>query len=163
MALIRVTSTGGKLGNISLVTTRIMREIGEGLLTRMRKRTEKGVNFKGRAFKPLSPLYAAQKRKELGHSKADLTVSGRMLNDMTVTPSPRKVTLSFLSAGSTKASGSTFIQRSRSISAADKAFWHKVSGAGRKRVKREFFDVPDGDIDWARKTLDTHIGREIAQ
>lgn len=158
---IRITRTGGKLTDIDLVNTRIMRTIGEGVLVRMRKRTMKGKDFRGRAFKQLSPAYAARKQEALGHSRADLTVSGRMLNDMTVKPMPRKVTLSFLSGGSTKGSGLTFIQRSRSISAADKAFWHNESGAGKRRVKREFFDLSDADIRWVESTLGEHIKTAI--
>ncbi len=158
---IKVTRTGGKLTDIALVNTSVMRAIGGGLLVRIRKRTRKGIDVTGKAFTPLSTAYAEQKRKALGSAKADLEVSGRMLNDMTLKPQPKRVRLFFLSAGSLKASGVTFIQRSRSISAADKAFWHNETGAGRRRVKRVFFDLNNTDITWAQGILDTHIAGAI--
>lgn len=37
----------------------------------------------------------------------------------------------------------TFIQRSREASSEQKAIYHQVTGAGRSRVKREFFGVDD--------------------
>jgi hypothetical protein len=39
----------------------------------------------------------------------------------------------------------TFIQRSRRVSAAEKAAYHELTGAGRSRVKRPFFGLDDKD------------------
>ncbi len=161
MARIDIKITGPSLGGIVLTDTRLMRKIGEGLLTRIRKRTAKGKDYRGRAFKQLSALYAARKLEALGNAKADLTVSGRMMNDINVRPNRDHVSLSFAGGGSTKASGSTFIQRSRSISGADKAFWHNETGAGKNRTKREFFDVSDQDEDWATEMVADHIAKAI--
>jgi hypothetical protein len=155
----KVTRTGAKFTDIDFAPARLMREIGEGLIGRIRIRTGKLVDANGQRFASLSPLYAAQKQKALGTSAPDLQVSGRMLNDMNVRPKPGMVTISFLSGGG-KASGGTFIQRSRSIGAADKAFWHNESGAGRKRVIREFFGLDAADIAWAEKKVDAHLQRE---
>lgn len=119
----------------------LMREIGDWAVTTIARRTRAGRDIDGRAFQPLSPEYAKAKSKALGNDRADLTVSGRMLNDLkpTVT-SDTEVELRFLSQGG-RASGGTFIQRSRAVGAADKAYWHHVSGAGRSRVKRPFLGL----------------------
>jgi hypothetical protein len=41
--------------------------------------------------------------------------------------------------------GPTFIQRSRTVSSEEKAIFHQVTGAGRSRVKREFFELNQAD------------------
>jgi hypothetical protein len=70
---------------LELVTASDIREIG--LLAReiIITRTRQGIGPDGQAFAPLSPGYAAIKMRELGTSSPDLTVSGRMLNDITIT------------------------------------------------------------------------------
>lgn len=158
---IRITRSGQKFSAIDLAPTAVMREIGEGILARIRSRTKAGVDATGKAFRPLSKGYAEQKQHALGHSRADLMVSGRMLNDMMVFPSPAQVTLTFLSGGSTKAAGRTLIQRSRSVGAADKAFWHNVTGAGRARILRPFFDLNDDDATFAVGRLEAHLANQI--
>jgi len=156
----KVTRTGPKLTDIDLSPPALMREIGEGLIARVRTRTTKGTDADGKGFAALSPSYAKQKRKALGHARADLTVSGRMLNDITVRPRPGAVTLSFISGGSAS-SGGTFIQRSRSVGAAEKAFFHNVSGAGKKRVVRPFFGLSSQDITWVMRKIEIHATREL--
>ncbi len=158
---IRVTKNFRDLSSIPPPGTPFWRQLGEGLLTRIRKRTARGVDAKGRAFKPLSRAYAERKQDALGTRAADLTVSGRMLNEMTVKPQPKRVSLGFVSGGSTRASGGTFIQRSRSVSAADKAFWHNDVGAGRAKVKRQFFDLSQSDVSWAHRLLGDHIDKSF--
>lgn len=39
----------------------------------------------------------------------------------------------------------TIIARSREISSEQKAIWHNVVGAGKSRVKREFFELNEAD------------------
>jgi hypothetical protein len=110
----------------------------------------------------LSPGYAKQKQEALGSSKADLSVSGRMLNDMQITASSRnRVTLGFLggTTGGTRASGGTFIQRSRSVPGGDKALYHHVLGAGKSRVKRKFFGLTSGDAEAIRTKVQAYISR----
>jgi phage gpG-like protein len=119
------------------ITDADMREAGDMLLRRIRTRTENGLDVNGAAFAPYSDGYAALKSAELGHSRVDLTVSGRMLNDMQVTATTnRTATISFVSQGG-GSSGGTFIQRSRSLGAADKAVFNNP--------KREFFAASDED------------------
>jgi phage gpG-like protein len=120
------------------ITEADMREAGDMLLRRIRTRTENGVDVNGAAFAPYSDGYASQKSAELGHSRVDLTVSGRMLNDMHVTATTnRTATISFVSQGGGGSSGGTFIQRSRSMGAADKAAFNNP--------RREFFAASDED------------------
>lgn len=42
-------------------------------------------------------------------------------------------------------SGVTFIQRSRSVSPAEKAVYHELEGAGRSHVRRRFFGMSKED------------------
>ncbi len=115
------------------LTEQDMRDVGEFATRLIRTRTEAGTDAQGSAFAAYSPGYAARKRAELGHAKVDLTVSGRMLNDMQVTSATeRSVTISFISQGG-GGGGGTFIQRSRSLGAADKAAYNNPS--------REFFGL----------------------
>lgn len=119
------------------LTEQDMRDVGDLLVRRMRTRTESGKDVRGGSFQDYSPDYAQQKRTALGHARVDLTVSGRMLNDMQVTSaSSRDVTISFVSQGG-GSSGGTFIQRSRSMGAADKAAFNNPM--------REFFGVSRED------------------
>jgi hypothetical protein len=73
------------LTRIELVTREDMREIGLLVRERIITRTRQARGPDGQAFAPLSPGYAAQKQAALGTSRPDLTVSGRMLNDLTIT------------------------------------------------------------------------------
>lgn len=151
---IRVTLPN--LRGVKFSETKLMRSIGAGLVGRIRERTERGVGPDGGAFRALSPSYAKAKRAALGHSKADLTVSGRMLNDMQARPRPTGVTLSFISGGSGGGSG-TFIQRSRGVGAAEKAAFHNLTG----RVKRPFFALSDADEEFILDRVSAFIGRQL--
>lgn len=51
----------------------------------------------------------------------------------------------------------TMIQRSRRVPAAEKAAYHNVAGAGRSRVKREFFDLSEADADALLERLDERL------
>ena len=48
-------------------------------------------------------------------------------------------------------------QRSRAVPAAEKAAYHNVAGAGRSRVKREFFDLSEADADALLERLDERL------
>lgn len=132
---VRVTRDFGPL-TLEL-TEADMRDVGDLLVRRIRTRTEQGRSVNGGAFKSYSPGYAEAKKQAVGHSRVDLTVSGRMLNDMQVTSTTKTTaTISFVSQGG-GASGGTFIQRSRSLGAADKAGYNNPS--------REFFGASEED------------------
>lgn len=139
----------------------VLREVGDLAIRLIRTRTEKGQSSDGGPFRPLSEDYAKAKRAELGHDRADLMVSGRMLNDMAVTRTTRTaVTIGFRSQGGTAPRGSqTLIQRSRAVGAQDKAFWHHVAGAGRSRVRRPFFSLTHPDVAQIRQAVDRWLTR----
>lgn len=137
------------------------REIGLMLRDRIDDRTRRGVDAKGAPFVPLSDGYAKAKGKAGLAPVADLQVSGRMLNDMGVTDATsRTVTLGFRSAGGGGGRG-TFIQRSRALGAADKAYFHCVEGAGKSKVIRDFFDLSESDIKAAVDMVDAMIADAI--
>lgn len=73
------------LVDLELVTKEDMREVGLFARETIIRRTRQGIDPEGAPFQPLSPAYAARKAAELGTSKPDLTVSGNMLNDLTIT------------------------------------------------------------------------------
>lgn len=149
-----------KIGNINFSSTPLMRSIGQGLIGRIRERTSAGMDAEGRPFQSLSRSYRKQKIKYLGTASADLTVSGRMLNDMQAKPRPDGVRLEFRSGGG-GGRGGTFIQRSRAIGAAEKAYAHNISGAGRSRVKREFFALSDKDLDFVEDRVVDFIAKQL--
>lgn len=160
---IRVERNFGRLADIPLAGETLMREIGDLVLRKIRTRTEQGIDVDGRAFQPLSEPYRKRKQKEIGSSRADLTVSGRMLNDMAVTEvTKNRVTLGFKSQGG-GSSGGTFIQRSRSLGAADKAYYHNETGAGKSGVKRRFFALSEKDEDDVQKAVDAYLDRVLGQ
>lgn len=59
------------------------------------------------------------------------------------------------------AKGPTFIQRSRSKSPAEKAAYHHVAGAGKSRVKREFFGLSTRDEAAIVAVVDQAITRRL--
>lgn len=155
---VTVTRSFGDLREILPEGIGLMREVGDFAVRRIRTRTEQGIDQDGIAFTPLSEGYAKQKRKELGHSRADLTLSGRMLNDMgVVAATERSVEISFRSQGGTP-QGTTMIQRSRAVGAADKAFFHVEGNHG---VVRDFFGLSDEDEELIAKRVEEEIGRRI--
>lgn len=161
------TGQAGKWSKRPLVNEELMREVGDLQLSRIRRRTGAGVDVDGSAFQALSPDYAKQKAAAVGSTRADLSVSGRMLNEMTIIGSSRNtVTLGFIGGAVgavARATGGTFIQRSRSVAGADKALYHNVTGAGRSRVIRRFFGLSSDDgttiRDAVQKFLDRMSGR----
>lgn len=155
----RVTVIGVPFEHLVLSNAQLMREIGDLLTRRIRERTQRGLSSQGTPFAPLSARYAAAKRKALGHARADLTVSGRMLNDMGPTAvTERSVTIAFRSSGP-GTTGGTFIQRSRSMGAQDKAFYHQEAG----RVLRPFFDVTDEDEDVIGEAVERYLDGVLGQ
>src|SRR5262245_27098174 len=135
------------------LTEEDMRDVGEFLIRTIRTRTEAGTDVHGVPFRPYSLGYAKQKSAALGHSKVDLTVSGRMLNDMHVTAASKTgCTISFVSQGGGN-SGGTFIQRSRSLGAADKAEFNNPS--------REFFAISDAEAEDVAERLGKALERRM--
>jgi hypothetical protein len=61
-----------------------------------------------------------------------------------------------------KRSGPTLIQRSRAVSAEEKALYHNVTGAGRAAVRREFMGLNDEDQDVLTQAVADGIDRLLA-
>jgi hypothetical protein len=55
----------------------------------------------------------------------------------------------------------TLIQRSRRVPPAEKATFHQITGAGRRKVIREFFGVSRQDEDAIHQRLDDAISRNV--
>ena len=86
----------------------------------IKERTQsKGIDFRGRAFKPYSPKYKRRLVKQSG--VVDLTDTGQMFSSLTSKVTPSKGELFF-----------------RQASANRKAFFHDEAGAGRKKWKESF-------------------------
>ncbi len=79
-----VTRNFGPLDQIKLTDKALMREVGLMVRERIVRRTRQGVGVDG-PFKPYSPGYATLKAAALGAGPVNLTVSGGMLNAITIT------------------------------------------------------------------------------
>lgn len=155
----KVTLIGQPFARLALSNAALMREIGELATRKIRERTQQGISATGAPFAPLSARYAEQKQQALGTTRADLTVSGRMLNDMGPTAvTDTSVTIAFRSQGGGRATGGTFIQRSRALGAQDKAFYHEEAG----RVLRPFFDLTDEDERAIEDAVERYLDRVVA-
>lgn len=158
-----VTGRAGQFAKIPLVNKQLMTEVGDFALSLIRRRTAAGKDVDGAPFQELSPAYAAQKLKAIGSNRADLTVSGRMLNEMgrlAVTEKSVSIGFSGGGTGSSGSSGGTFIQRSRSVPGADKALFHNVTGAGKSRVKRKFFGLSTEERALIVSRVQAHVSRQ---
>ena len=142
----------------------VMRDVGDLSIRFIRTRTERGIDKDGNAFVAYTPKYAELKAKELGSaSPVNLTVSGRMLNDMDVSEAaPNRVSIGFRSSGG-GASGGTFIQRSRSVGAEDKARYHDRDGAGKSRTKRPFLGLTDQETEQVRTRVERYLSERVSR
>jgi len=91
----------------------------------IKNRTSKGVDFKGRSFRPYSPSYAKKRAKEGRTQTPNLFSSGQMLGNMTF----KKLT---------QTKGQIFFPNRRQNL---KAFYNDSFGVGKSNIKREFFSV----------------------
>ena len=55
------------------------------------------------------------------------------------------------------------IQSSRAVSPQQKAVYHTVAGAGRSRVKRDFFDLGPGDSEAITRLLQARITERMTR
>ncbi len=60
-----------------------------------------------------------------------------------------------------RAKGRTLIARSRDVRPAEKALFHNVSGAGKARTKREFFDLDASDVQAMTEELGRRVTRNL--
>ena len=84
-ATVTVSRSFPDLGQLVLTTRDDMRELGLLARERIIRRTRQGLGPDGVPLEPLSPAYAKAKQAALGTSRPDLTVSGNMLNHLTIT------------------------------------------------------------------------------
>lgn len=142
-----------------LVSESLMREVGALAVRMIRTRTEAGKDVTGAPFAPYTPGYAQKKADEGLGAAVNLTVSGRMLNDMAVTDaSPGRVSIGFRSSGGgTKGKGLTMIQRSRALGAEDKARFHDQLGAGKSRTLRKFLGLTTPETETIRARVARYL------
>jgi hypothetical protein len=57
--------------------------------------------------------------------------------------------------------GPTMIQRSRAVSPQDKAVFHAVTGAGKARTVRNFFDLGPGDEADIQRMLQRRVSERL--
>jgi hypothetical protein len=60
-----------------------------------------------------------------------------------------------------RASGNTLIQNSRNVSPQQKAVFHNVVGAGRSKVRREFFNLGPSDAEAIVNLLETRLDANL--
>ena len=109
----------------------------------IKERTQsKGVDFRGRAFKPYSPKYKRRLVKQSG--VVDLTDTGQMFSSLTSKVTPSKGELFF-----------------RQASANRKAFFHDEAGVGRKRIIRPFFRISKKEETNIEKIFFNVLEREL--
>lgn len=60
-----------------------------------------------------------------------------------------------------KPAGPTFIQRSRAVSAEQKAIWHNVTGAGKSHTLRQFLGLNDDDASFLGATLEHLVSQNL--
>jgi hypothetical protein len=92
---VSVTRNFGPLTETVFLSRDDWGKVGRLARERIVLRTRRGQDREGQPFKPYSPGYAKAKGKELGAGQVNLTVSGDMLNAITVEPDDKGVTLSF--------------------------------------------------------------------
>jgi hypothetical protein len=81
---VSVTRNFGALDKIPLTDKAIMRDVGLMARERIVRRTRQGQGTDNTPFQPYSEGYKKAKVGELGGGRVNLTVSGAMLNDITL-------------------------------------------------------------------------------
>lgn len=156
---VKVTkNTVGKLADIPLSDEALMTEVGQLAIRRIHSRTSAGQDVNGAAFQPLSEGYAKQRTKQGLGTTSNLTLSGAMLNAMTIAKVLKRiVTIGFATGGGKGASRGTLIQKSRSTGANFKAAMHMGEG----RVERKFFDLNDADEQAITDAVARHLDKVL--
>lgn len=114
---------------------------GERIVELINNNLEAGIDADGKPFKKYSAGYAKWKHKKKPQygGKVNLTLRGLMLGAFGVIAHGVKGKDGFISAGFTDEE------------AAEEAYWHNVSGAGKGRVLRRFLGLRDKQ--WEDATL----------
>lgn len=126
-------------------TRKALTKAGMFIQNAIKDRTRRGVDFKGRTFRPYSPRYAKQRAKEGRTTTPNLFRSGQMLGNMT-----------FRNLSKTK--GQIFFpNRQQNL----KAFYNDTQGVGNAKVKRKFFAVGKKEEDRAVEIFKKTFEREL--
>jgi hypothetical protein len=92
---VSVTRNFGPLTDVQVLTKSDWERVGRLARERIVLRTRQGRDRDDAPFKPYSASYAAAKAKELGAGPVNLTLSGEMLNAITIEADDKGVTLAF--------------------------------------------------------------------
>ena len=112
-------------------------------ISAIKERTQsKGVDFRGRAFKPYTPKYKRRLVKQSG--VVDLKDTGQMFSSLSSKVTPSKGELFFLRKTEN-----------------DKAFFHDVVGVGKSRVIRPFFRISKKEETNIEKIFFNVLEREL--
>jgi phage gpG-like protein len=57
--------------------------------------------------------------------------------------------------------GPTFLQRSRQVTAGEKARFHQIAGAGRARVRRPFLGLTPDEIETVRRRIEELLAERL--
>ena len=121
-----------------------IKQAGFQLVSIIRTKTLKGIDFRGKPFAPYSEGYIKHLQKKGYSTKVDLFYSGKMLGaltpDMVKKTGKYKVTLSFARAEER-----------------DKALWNQVLG----KPKREFFGFNNKTKDIIQKSFNRFVEKEL--
>jgi hypothetical protein len=132
----------------NLITAQLLVDMAEEVRSAILKRTARGLDYKGKPFKPYSRRWKAERRKRGKQtSRVDLNFTGRMLGDVLTMIDP--------------ASGRAVVSFGGSGTGGGLAYYHNVSGAGSSRVRREFFALSEEDKENLKKMLEEHIDRVV--
>lgn len=111
------------------VKRRTLAYIANFEVAQIKDRTQnKGKDYRGNPFAPYSKRYSRRLVKESGH--VDLTDTGQMFSSLTYRLSKNNANLFFGRNQENK-----------------KAYFHDVTGVGKKKVKRKFFRLSDKEKD----------------
>jgi len=123
----------------------ITRDMGAGL----KQRTEEGLDYEGRRFEPYSEKYKKIRRKKGKKTGAvDLRMSGRMPGSMETRVDP---------------TGTSSVLYFKGAKEKEVAFCHNEEGVGKKKVKREFFNLSDEDQKRLEKLIGSHIDKVLRE
>ena len=123
-----------------------VKQAGFQLVDRIRTKTSKGLDFRGRPFAPYSQGYINHLQKKGYPTKVDLFYSGRMLSALT--PSGKTIRKTGTNKVSVNFSNSQMRQR---------AIFNKVLG----KTKREFFGFDDKTANIIRKQFNRFVAKEF--
>ena len=130
---------------IPKATSRGIAKAGAFIQNAIKDRTRKGIDFKGKKFRPYSSSYAKQRAKEGRTTTPNLLRSAQMMSNMT-----------FKKLSQTK--GQIFFpNRQQNI----KAFFNDSMGVGASNIKREFFSVGQKEEDKAVKIFTQTFEKEL--